>query len=112
MTVALFLFVLKFYNSYSTFILSHSNSTFIRRHLPRSSPFSHRRSAQWENPPLGAAPRIELGPALQQADVLPTELCRTLYVLRCIVWSYAAPSTCYAHPLELRRTLYMLRRTS
>jgi hypothetical protein len=29
--------------------------------------------AQWEDPPCGAEPRIELGPALQQADALPTE---------------------------------------
>ncbi len=30
-----------------------------------------------EKPPCGAEPRIELGPALQQADVLPTEPRRT-----------------------------------
>jgi hypothetical protein len=30
------------------------------------------------NKPLsGAKPRIDLGPALQQADALPSELCRT-----------------------------------
>jgi hypothetical protein len=29
-------------------------------------------------PPCGAEPRIELGPALQQADALPTEQRRTL----------------------------------
>ncbi len=32
------------------------------------------RTAQQEKPPLGAVPRIKLGPALQQADALPTEL--------------------------------------
>jgi hypothetical protein len=31
-----------------------------------------------ETPPCGAEPRIELGPALQQADALPTEPCRTI----------------------------------
>jgi hypothetical protein len=29
-------------------------------------------------PPCGAEPRIELGPALQQADALPTEQRRTI----------------------------------
>ncbi len=29
-------------------------------------------------PPSGAEPRIELGPALQQADALPTEQRRTI----------------------------------
>jgi hypothetical protein len=31
-----------------------------------------------EKPPCGAEPRIELGPALQQADALPTEPRRTM----------------------------------
>jgi len=35
-------------------------------------------------PPCGAEPRIELGPALQQADALPTEPRRTIL-------SHAAP---------------------
>jgi hypothetical protein len=30
-------------------------------------------------PPCGAEPRIELGPALQQADALPTEQRRTIF---------------------------------
>jgi hypothetical protein len=30
-------------------------------------------SAQWVEPPWGAEPRFELGPALQQASALPTE---------------------------------------
>ncbi len=30
-------------------------------------------------PPCGAEPRIELGPALQQADALPAELRRTYF---------------------------------
>ncbi len=48
-------------------------------------------SAQWEKPPWDAEPRIELGPALQQADALPSELSRTLL-------SYAAPKLSYAAP--------------
>jgi hypothetical protein len=34
--------------------------------------------AQWGKLPCGAEPRIELGPALQQADALPTEPRRTM----------------------------------
>jgi hypothetical protein len=40
--------------------------------------FIHRWSAQLGNPPWGAEPGIELGPALQHADALPSELRRTL----------------------------------
>ncbi len=36
--------------------------------------------AQWETPPCGAEPRIELEPALQQADALPNEPRRTLFL--------------------------------
>jgi hypothetical protein len=43
-----------------------------------SSPFPHRWTAQWQTPPWGAESGFELGPALQQADMLPTEPCRTL----------------------------------
>ncbi len=46
----------------------------IRRGL---SPSPHRLKAQWEKTPCGAEPRIELRPAVQQADVLPTEPRRT-----------------------------------
>jgi hypothetical protein len=38
-----------------------------------SSPSSHR-LAQWEKPSWGAEPKFKLGPALQQADALPSEL--------------------------------------
>ncbi len=51
----------------------------------------HRVFAQQGEPPWDAEPRFELGPALQQADALPTELCRIL-------------------PTELRRILTELRR--
>jgi hypothetical protein len=42
------------------------------------SPSPHRLKAQWEDPPCAAEPGIELGPALQQADALPTEPRRTI----------------------------------
>jgi hypothetical protein len=91
-----FCLFLKFYSPYSTFILSHSYSTFILSHsfyhihtvhlsaaIRRgSSPFPHRFSAQWEKPPWGAEPRIELGPALYSKP--------THYQL-----SYAAPYVQY-----------------
>jgi hypothetical protein len=47
------------------------SSIVIRR---GSSPTPHRWSAQWEKPSWGAQLRIELGPALQKADALPSEL--------------------------------------
>ncbi len=43
-----------------------------------SSPSPHRQLAQWAEPLWGAEPGFELGPALQQADELPTELRCTL----------------------------------
>ncbi len=51
------------------------SSVAIRR---GSSPSPQFRSAQWVKPPWGAEPGFELGPALQQADALSTDLCRTL----------------------------------
>jgi hypothetical protein len=36
-------------------------------------------SAQWAEPPWGAEPRFELGPALQQASALPTKPRCTLF---------------------------------
>jgi hypothetical protein len=47
------------------------------------SPSPHRLKAQWEDPPCGAKPRIELGPALQQADALPTEPRRMMKNMMC-----------------------------
>jgi hypothetical protein len=43
-----------------------------------SSPSPHCQLAQWEKPLWGAEPGFELGPALHQADELPTDLRRTL----------------------------------
>ncbi len=57
-----------------TIIQSHSYNMYIRRGL---SPSPHRLTAQWDRPPCGAEPRIELGPAFQQADALPTDPRRT-----------------------------------
>jgi hypothetical protein len=45
------------------------------------SPSSHHLQAQREIPLMGAEPGFELGPALQQADALPTELRHTLLLL-------------------------------
>ncbi len=77
-----------------TIIPSHSYSTFIRRH---SSRFLYlliagQWSAHWENPPWGAEPRIELGPAIDSKPIH--------YQLR-----YAAPYWATPHPIEQRRTL-------
>ncbi len=97
-----------FYNIH-TFIQSHSCNTIhlsvaIRRGL---SPFLHRLEAQWEKPPCGAEPRIELGPALQQADALPTKPRHTINRL-----SHAAPSTISTpHHTKPRRTITKPRRT-
>jgi hypothetical protein len=70
----LFLFIFHIFITYIHTITIHL-SVAIRRGL---SPFLHRFYAQWETPPCGAEPRIELGPALQQADALPTEPRRTI----------------------------------
>ncbi len=76
------------------------------------SPFLHRLSAQWERPPCGAEPRIELGPALQQADALPTEPRRTILSHAAPFWatphhSWATPHHVWAtpHHAEPRRTI-------
>jgi hypothetical protein len=55
------------------------------------SPSPHHLKAQWEKPPCGAELRIELGPALQQADVLPTEPRRTMTEPRRTILSHTAP---------------------
>jgi hypothetical protein len=66
------------------FIFYHIH-TFIQSQYIHPSPFAEASlhffialSAQWGKPPCGAEPRIELGPALQQADALPTEPRRTI----------------------------------
>ncbi len=62
-----FCLFLIFYNIH-TIIQSHSYNTFAE-----ASPSPHRLWLSGEKPPCGAEPRIELGPAFQQADALPTE---------------------------------------
>ncbi len=57
-----------------TFIQSHS---FIRRHTPGPLSISSSRGSSVGKNYLCAEPRIELGPALQQADALPIEPRRT-----------------------------------
>ncbi len=64
-----FLFI--WYFLVHTFSPSHSYNTFIRCHSPRFLSISSSLvSDKWINPPWGAEPRIELGPALQQVDAL------------------------------------------
>ncbi len=57
-----------------------------------------------EEPPWGDETRIELGPALQQADALPIELLRPLIELRRTLTELRRT------PTKLRRTLTELRR--
>ncbi len=67
------------YYNIHTFIQSHSYNTFIHRHSLRSSlHFLIACLFSGEAPPCGAEPRIELEPALQQVDALPTEPRRTI----------------------------------
>jgi hypothetical protein len=103
----LFLFV---FHIFITYIHSFNYSYIHTIHLSIAirqglSPFPHRLYAQWERPPCGAEPRIELGSALQQADVLPTEPRRNKL-------SHAAPKLSHAAPkTEPRRTPTEPRRT-
>ncbi len=60
-------------------------------HSPRPFSISSSLVAQWERPPCGAEPGIELGPAFQQADALPTEPRRTIAEPRRTILSHAAP---------------------
>ncbi len=71
-------------HSFLTFIIFniHSYNTiihsFILHHLPRPVfLYLHHFSDQQEKPLWVANPRIELGPAIQQADALPIEPCHT-----------------------------------
>ncbi len=58
------------------FIFLYTVDTFIHHsfiHSLRPISISSQLSAQWVEPPWGAEPRFELGPALQQASALPSE---------------------------------------
>jgi hypothetical protein len=62
-----------FSNFYNICIYIHSFNHIHTIHFSLAnrwglSPIPHWLYAQWETPPCGAEPRIELGPALQQAD--------------------------------------------
>jgi Na+-transporting methylmalonyl-CoA/oxaloacetate decarboxylase gamma subunit len=78
--VPLFLFILIFCIRYSFYHIHTVHSSVVIRQ--GSSPSPHRWSVQREKPPWGAKPRIELGPVLEQAEELPTELRHTLTELR------------------------------
>ncbi len=93
----LFLFI---FHIFIIYIHTIHSSVSIRWGL---SLFLHRFYAQWK-PPCGAEPKIELGPALQQADALPTEPRRTIL-------SHAAPYWATPHHTEPRRTITEPRRT-
>jgi hypothetical protein len=59
--------------------IQYNHIPFILHHSPRPVLLNpHRVFAQQGEPPWDAEPRFELGPALQQADALPTELRRIL----------------------------------
>ncbi len=78
-----FFFFLKVWWPYATlffvFICLYTLDTFthhsfiIHKLSLRPISISSQLSAQWVEPPWGAEPRFELGPALQQASALPTE---------------------------------------
>jgi hypothetical protein len=74
----LFFIFLYFITYIHTFIQSHSFKTIIRRHSLRPLSISSSLVCSVGEPPCGAELRIELGPALQQADALPTEPHRTI----------------------------------
>jgi hypothetical protein len=56
------------------------HSSFIHKHSLRPISIFSQLSAQWAEPPWGAEPRFELGPALQKASALPTEPRCTLFL--------------------------------
>jgi hypothetical protein len=74
MPLFLFIFHIFFYNIH-TYI---HTITFIRRHSLRPLSISSSLVCSVGEPPCGAELGIELGPALQQADALPTEPRRTM----------------------------------
>ncbi len=57
---------------------SFNHNTFIRCHSLKPFSISSSLVCSVGKLPCGAEPRIELGPALQQADALPTEPRRTI----------------------------------
>ncbi len=55
------------------------HTSFIHKHSLRPISITSQLSAQWAEPPWGAEPRFVLGPAFQQASVLPTATLRHNY---------------------------------
>jgi hypothetical protein len=70
----LFLFIFIFHNIHTVQSSNHIHTI----HSPRPLSISSSLVAQWERPPRGAEPGIELGPAFQQADAISTEPLRTM----------------------------------
>ncbi len=75
---------LKFWWHHATLLFIHTIqsyilSSFIICRGQSSCIFIFYPLTQHEKPPRGAKPRVEPGPALQQADALPAELRRTLF---------------------------------
>jgi hypothetical protein len=79
----LFLFIFIFYNIHTVQSSNHIHPT----HSPRPLSISSSLVAQWERPPCGAEPGIELRPAFQHADALPSEPRRTKKLINiCCYW--------------------------
>jgi hypothetical protein len=72
--------VIFFYNIHTVQSSNHIHTI----HSPRPFSISSSLVAQWERPPCGAELGIELGPAFQQADALPTDPRRTINPRRTI----------------------------
>ncbi len=91
MPLFLFIFHIFFYNMHTYIHTNHIHIIHISVAICWGlSPFPHRMYARWETPPYGAELGIELGPALQQADALPTEPRRTITEPRRTILSHAA----------------------
>jgi hypothetical protein len=78
-----FLFIMFFFFKFIIFLhsfIEYNHTPFILHHSPRPVfLIPHRVFAQQWEPPWDAETRFELGPALQQADALPTGLRRIYF---------------------------------
>jgi hypothetical protein len=77
-----FLYIYFVFLQSHTFIITFVQYSLIHLHLPRPLSVFFIAFAQREKPLWGAEPGFELGPAVQQASTLPTELCCTLFLLK------------------------------
>ncbi len=89
----LFLHLFFFYTLYA--FIHHS---FVHKHSLSPISISSQLQAHWAEPPWGAEPRFELGPAFEQASALPTKPRCTLTKPRCTLLRHAAPWLSYAAP--------------